>query len=1089
MARRLVVSQAAQARLAAARDFLAAQLRPTGAPQPLLVLAAGMDAASELVQQFALTQPRAIFGLRRMTLRQLVRQLAAELLAEEGRTPLGALGSEALCARVAHALARDGKLERLQALANQPGWPRALSRTLRELRLAEVESPADPGLRNALRAYQAELAHASLADEVEMLKVALTAGSALLAQPVLLLDLGLRSPLEARLLARFTGPLFASLPAGDERSARLFREELGLAPELLEVPGDTGLARVQRHLFTETTSPRAEPSDAVEVLSAPGEGRECAEIARRILWQAGQGVPFDRIAILLRSPALYRGLLEEALARARIPGYFATGTRRPDPAGRAFLSLLDCAAERLSARRFAEYLSLGEVPQAASSGAPPEPAPRGDRFRAPLDELDEAWPGSGLAEDAPPERPPTDAPPEASPEAQVDLQAPVVEGSLRAPWRWEKLLVDAAVIGGLHRWESRLSGLHEELQLQLRLGGLEDETRRERLRGSLDDLAALRAFALPLLGILAALPAQAPWGDYLDQLSALATQSLLHPERVLSLLAELAPMAPVGPVTLGEVRQVLGRRLTELVVPAPARRHGQVFVGPVEAARGMEFDLVFVPGLAEKLFPQKVLQDPLLRDAERSGFPGLERREDRVEGERLALRIAVGAARQRLVLSYPRIELSPARPRVPSFYGLEVLRAAEGQLPGFAALSRRAGVSAGARIGWPAPAQAELAIDEAEHDLALLEETFRKPREKSRGTASYLLESNPHLRRALRARARRWRSRWTGADGLVEPSPEALAALALHLPSARSYSPTGLQHYAECPYKFLLQAVHRLQPRQEPVRAEELEPMVRGSLMHETQFELMRELQESGSLPLTLAGLGDARERLERILKIIAARFRDQLAPAIPRVWEDGVLSVRTDLREWLRRQAETSGPLPWRFELSFGLPDLQRRDVHSAQEAVALEEGLRVRGSIDLVERHLAGSLRATDYKSGRVRAKDGAVIGGGALLQPALYALVLEKLFPGVAVSGGRLYYCTFAGDFTEVEIPLDLQTRESVRTLAQTVGRALAEGFLPAAPRDGECQRCDYLAVCGPHEEFRTRRKPADRLIPLVALRGMP
>ena len=35
----------------------------------------------------------------------------------------------------------------------------------------------------------------------------------------------------------------------------------------------------------------------------------------------------------------------------------------PDPSGRALLALLDCAVQGLSARAFAEYLSLGVVPQ------------------------------------------------------------------------------------------------------------------------------------------------------------------------------------------------------------------------------------------------------------------------------------------------------------------------------------------------------------------------------------------------------------------------------------------------------------------------------------------------------------------------------------------------------------------------------------------------------------------------------------------------------------------------------------------------------------------------------------------------------
>src|SRR5207253_5021980 len=69
-----------------------------------------------------------------------------------------------------------------------------------------------------------------------------------------------------------------------------------------------------------------------------------------------------------------------------IPAHFASGTQQPNPAGRAFLALLACAADGLSARRFAEYLSLGEVPQAVS-GAPPDAPPSGDRWVPPDSEL------------------------------------------------------------------------------------------------------------------------------------------------------------------------------------------------------------------------------------------------------------------------------------------------------------------------------------------------------------------------------------------------------------------------------------------------------------------------------------------------------------------------------------------------------------------------------------------------------------------------------------------------------------------------------------------------------------------------------
>jgi len=56
-------------------------------------------------------------------------------------------------------------------------------------------------------------------------------------------------------------------------------------------------------------------------------------------------------------------------------------------------------------------------------------------------------------------------------------------------------------------------------------------------------------------------------------------------------------------------------------------------------------------------------------------------------------------------------------------------------------------------------------------------------------------------------------------------------------------------------------------------------------------------------------------------------------------------------------------------------------------------------------------------------------------------------------------------------------------------ETIGRFIAEGFLPAAPQAGACGFCDYRPVCGPYEESRSKRKQTERLEPLIAIRNMP
>lgn len=1116
MPRSLVTSPVAAHRLARASRWLAQRAKG----EEVLVIGATWEAASELSRQVARAQG-ASFGWHRATLGKVAAALAGPEMAARGLAPVGALPLEALAARVVDTLARSGGLGRFADVAHFPGLPRALARTLLEIRIAGLDptsllAPGSEELARVHQAYEAELARARLADRALVFRIAAEVAEGvvtpprpasaaagvgpILRVPLLLLDVRVHGALERELLAaiaRRSPDVLATVPSGDQRTLAQLGEALSIEPEIVGVTSHdeearSSLRRLQRYLFSEASAPRGELGDDVIVLSAPGESRECVEIARVVQQEAARGVPFDRMAILLRSPLQYRSHLEEALRRAGVPAFFAKGTVRPDPSGRAFVALLGCAVESLSARRFAEYLSLGQVPDPTGEGAPPPPVPATERWVAPDDELVRT---ASMADAGAPPRDasrPEDAPAEEDPPPPDSTSLPPTAsaGTLRAPRRWERLLVESAVIGGLDRWEKRLLALHRKLVLELRERLDRGDPEAERLRRDLGDLDGLRRFALPLLHALDELPKEATWGEWFELLSSLATRALRRPERVLSVLAELTPMAVIGPVSLDEVRLVLTRRLTELVLLPEDRASGRIFVAPVESARGLSFRTVFVPGLAEKLFPQKVSEDPVLLDRLRLAL-GLDTNHERVAEERLALRLAVGAAEERLLLSYPRVDMDQSRPRVPSFYGLELIRAAEGRLPGFDELAQRAELWSRARIGWPAPERVELSIDEAEYDLAVLETLFHRPDAETVGTAHYLLGENEHLARALRFRARRWTvKKWHPTDGLVDPTGPARAALDQHTLEARPYAATALQTFASCPYKFLLHAIHRLGPRPTAEAIEEMDPVQRGALMHEALYELLGELRREGALPITPETLDDARSRLDRVLDATASRYEDELLPVIARVWEDGLAGIRADLREWLRRAAEDTRWIPSYFELGFGVDTQRGRDRASQSAPVRLDFGLSLRGSIDLVERRADGALRATDYKTGKVIARKGAtLVGGGQLLQPVLYALALEKLFPEARVEAGRLYFCSSIGGFEEVPIPLDADARRAAAQVSAVIGRALHEGFLPAAPAEGACERCEYRVVCGPYEELRTQRKSPERLMDLAALRRLP
>jgi RecB family exonuclease len=503
-----------------------------------------------------------------------------------------------------------------------------------------------------------------------------------------------------------------------------------------------------------------------------------------------------------------------------------------------------------------------------------------------------------------------------------------------------------------------------------------------------------------------------------------------------------------------------------------------VFIGTPEQARGRSFRIVFEPGLAERIFPERPREDPLLLDAERSRLSlELRTQEDRVHAERMLLRLAVGAAEECVVLSYPRIDAAEARPRVPSFYALDVARATCGSIPDSEALERRAASESQARLAWPAPPEPRRAIDAVEHDLATIGPLlYDISAERARGRARYLLQLNPHVARSLRARWQRWHNSWSPADGLVRRTEVLDPILQRQRPNARPYSVTALQRYAVCPYQFLLSAVHRLEPRKEAVALVQMDPLTRGRMFHDIQARTLRTLQQEGLLPVQIDSLPAATRHLDAMIDRVADAYHDDLAPPILRVWQDEVEAMRADLRIWLSRMAGRDEWVPEYFELAFGLPDTipGERDPRSVADPVTLADGWQLRGAVDLVERSADGtSLRVTDHKTGRNETVAGMIVAGGRILQPALYALAIEAAF-GEPVVEGRLSFCTRRGEFAERVVHMDELARAYAREALALIDQAVQKGALPPAPGEGTCRWCDFRSVCGPHEEQRVLRK---------------
>lgn len=1083
---RILQSPCSNDRLSAACKFV----RGFKAGSELLLLGSSREIIDDFVRELS-HATTATFGLHRFSLTQFAARMAAAGLGRRQLAPVTALGTEAVAARASFEAARRGALKYFLPVAMRPGFSRAVAATVTELRLAGLSpnsiahlGDAGSDLAELMKEFEEQLARGQVADRNQLFQIALRAvedasEASLVGNPVLLLDVALHSKSEAEFALRLVDRAsdgFVTVPAGDERTLDWLSRLRNADRIVSSVSSVHSLARLQNSIFSESTV-AAESDDRVRFFSAPGEARECIEIARFIMEEATAGIAFDRIAVIIRSSPAYCELLETALNRAGIPSYFVRGTSRPDPSGRAFLAILSCAAEGLSARRFAEYLSFGQVPQLTETGAP-----LADRETWSPNRDDTAVSLFEQLDELPDE--------EEQAVGDSDDQATLV-GGLRAPRKWEELLIEAAVIGGKARWERRLKGLESELRLKLEelRKADPDSPRNTGIERDLNNLAHLRRFTLPLIDFLSGLPESTTWGEWLESLEKLANMALRHPERVLGVLAELRPLGSVGPVGVDEVRDVLLDRLSTLEVEPSKSRFGSVFVGTPEHARGRSFEVVFIPGLAERSFPARLREDPVLLDVSRRKLgANLLTQEDRVLQERLLLRLAIGAATRRLYLSYPRIEVGMGRPRVPSFYALDVQRAVVGRVPEIAEWERDAARVADASLDWPAPRHPERAIDAAEHDLATLGRLLHSDPETVRGRATYLFSLNTALGRSLRSRWARWRQKkWSAYDGVCSQSEQLQEALSAHRLRSRSYSPTSLQHFAVCPYRFLLAAIYRLAPHEIPGEIERLDPLTKGAIFHRMQAALLREATQQGYFPINQSKLEGVGGLLDQVVDRVTEEHRENLAPAIKRVWEDEIEQLRADLRGWLRRMAEVPDDwIPVLVEYGFGVPVDPTQDVNSIPEPATLAEGFMLHGVVDLVERKET-MLRVTDTKTGSNNVNDGTVTGNGEKLQPVLYSLAVEAI-QKVTVTEARLSFPTSAGGFSQFVVPITPNSRGQGLEVLRIIDNAIACGFLPPAPREKGCDYCDFRKVCGPYEERRVIKKDQSPLDGLFRLRGM-
>jgi ATP-dependent helicase/DNAse subunit B len=412
---------------------------------------------------------------------------------------------------------------------------------------------------------------------------------------------------------------------------------------------------------------------------------------------------------------------------------------------------------------------------------------------------------------------------------------------------------------------------------------------------------------------------------------------------------------------LRELRAVLGRQradagrvlrvLDHLEVNVGERpQPDRVQVATPEAIRARRFEVVFACGLQEGEFPRGASPEPFLSDDDRRAIASasglvLPVREDRLDRERYLFYVSASRAERLLVLS-SRSSDEEGNPQAESYF-----------------------------------------VD----DVRDLLEDGAELRTRSLSDVTWSADEAPTAAELDRAHA------FAGVRR-PEPAPGRLTAEPLleHLAAREAVSAGALEHFADCPVKWLVEDL---------LKPDELEPdpeaMVRGSYAHEVLQHTYRRLrEETGERRVTHGNLAEAERILLDELRERRSDFR--LSPKQTRV-RAAARRLEFDLLRYLRSEADSDTRFePAELELEFGFGD--------GGEPVEIEGGLRLRGRIDRVDVKDDMAL-VIDYKTGRsVDRYKVASWEPENRFQAALYMLVVERLL-GLRAAGG--VYVALASD----------------------------------------------------------------------------
>lgn len=837
------------------------------------------------------------------------------------------------------------------------------------------------------------------------------------------------------------GPVVWYLPAPMPPPLQRLMRALHRVGRLHAVVGLTGTADADQPVrdlcaaagldLTAVSEPTIAPTTADQIITVTDADEEVRAVVRSIVELASNGVALDRIGIFHAAPDPYVRILQQQLAAAELPFNGPSRTRLAESvAGRTVLSALALPSERWRRDRVMALVSGGPLR---------------------------------------------------------------VEGEPVRPSAWEKLTRDLGVVAGLDDWHSKIARRRRTLSTKAEAAvepWLADRIQKEQV-----DIDQMAHFLDATAARMKQLEAADGWGAKAVEAKALLVD-LLGPahrhtawpeseqeafERVEAAIERLATLDEIEPTPSHQV--FLRAVISELdVARGRSGRFGNgVVYGPLSSAVGHDLDAVFVLGCREGVLPSPRRDDAVLPDSARALANGeLELRAGQLgEQHRQFLAALSAAPAGHRVLSMPRGDLRNSRESLASRWLLDTASELAGRpirATDFAELA--AGDGGGVITNVPSfrsgLATAVHHANIVERDLAAVADHVSIGGDASDHPAAL------DARRGIEASRARRSAAFTEWDG-------NLTGHQIGTTDERPLSPTRLQTWASCGYRYFLAYTLKLAERDDPERLIEISPLDKGSGVHTVLEDFIAELLEADEMPAPTEPWTDAhRARVAALAEATFDEYEAQGRTGRPVRWQitrEELLILLNDFLDADNAHRMRHQATPVDVELPFGMGESQPVVIELADG-----RSLRFRGLADRIDRGADGRTFVTDYKTGKGKEYKGIEsddpVKEGKTLQLGLYAEAARQLL-GAEEVDAHYWLVNRAANHARVGYPWTDDRRDRLVQILTVIADGIAGGEFATDPGEWDgfrgtndnCAYCPFDSICDRERgEHALEKEPA-------------